>query len=399
MENPWILTGWWMNSCKKHIVSDLSGYTFYHWGKSMSRFKENHKIYLLVLLIMIPVLTAGCKRGPDSSPGSMPEQTAPHRPVVGAFYVNGRGAGASYGSFYHNRDLISEVSPLWYYVREDGSLQEEIDHEALELARDSGVNVIPLVAFPSNRSSTVLTEAAPGEAAIASITRAVEENSYGGINIDFELVKTPGRDYQAEREGLTRFAEGLSEKMAASGKRLDICVLPPVQLPVNLAEIYDLAALSGLADRLVLMAYDYSHDGTKAGPVAPLPWLEANIKAALLLGVPTEKISLGIASYGYDWLSGGTRANVVTARDVMQKTGQDGFTVGWDEPSQTPFVKYRNSQGGDREIWFENSASAAHKIALINRYRLAGFYLWRLGYEDTQFWQKTCQGNARGRFS
>lgn len=352
----------------------------------MSRLKEKHKIILLVLLMIIPVLTAGCRRGPDSAPGSMPGQTAPHRPVVGAFYVNGRGAEASYGSFCRDRELISEVSPLWHYVWEDGSLEEEVDHEALKLARDSGINVIPLVAFPSNKSSTVLTEDGPREAAIANIARAVEENSYDGINIDFELVKTPGRDYQAEREGLTRFAEGLRGKMAAAGKRLDICVLPPVQPPVNLAEIYDLAALSGLADRLVLMAYDYSHDGTKAGPVAPLPWVEANIKAALL-DVPNEKISLGIASYGYDWLSGGTRANVVTAREVMQKTGQGRFTAGWDAPSQTPFVRYRDSQGRDREIWFENSAGAGHKMELVIRYRLAGFFFWRLGYEDDQFWQ------------
>ncbi len=353
----------------------------------MSGFKEKHKIILLVLFIMLTLLTAECKREHDSVPGSMPEQTAPHRPVVGAFYVNGRGADTSYGSLYSNRDLISEVSPLWYYVREDGSLKEEIDHEALKSARDSGVNVIPLVAFPSNRSSIVLTEAGSREAAIANIARAVNENSYDGINMDFELVKTPGRNYQAEREGLTRFTEGLRGKMAASGQRLDICVLPPVQPPVNLAEIYDLAALSRLADRLVLMTYDYRYDGTKAGPVAPLPWVEANIRATLLLEVPAEKISLGIASYGYDWLSGGTRANVVTAREVMQKTGQGGYTAGWDDPSQTPFVKYRDSQGREREIWFENNAAAGHKMELINRYRLAGFSVWRLGYEDAQFWQ------------
>lgn len=350
----------------------------------MSRF---NKIILLVLFIVIPLFTAGCGREPDPAPGSMPEQTAPHRPFVGAFYVNGRGAEDSYGSFYRNKDLISEVSPLWYYAMEDGSLKVEVDHEALRLARDSGVDVFPLVAFPSNRSSIVLTEDGARKAAVANIARVVEENSYSGINIDFELVKTAGRNYQAEREGLTRLVEGLRERMSASGKGLYICVLPPVQPPVNLAEIYDLAALSGLADRLVLMTYDYSQDGTKAGPVAPLPWVEANIQAALMLGIPSKKISLGIASYGYDWLSGGTRADVVTAREVMQNTGQGGFTAGWDGPSQTPYVKYRDSQGRDREIWFENSAGTEHKMALVKRYRLAGFFFWRLGYEDAQFWQ------------
>ena len=67
-------------------------------------------------------------------------------------------------------------------------------------------------------------------------------------------------------------------------------VLPPEQPPAHLAQIYDLAVLSELADRLVVMTYDYSHSGTKPGRW-PLPWVEANIKAVLQLGISPEKIS------------------------------------------------------------------------------------------------------------
>ncbi len=360
-------------------------------GGAMNKCKDKNKNVLLVLFIVLLVLTAGCKGAPGPAPESLPGQTALHSPVAGAFYVNGRvngrGAGASYDSFYSNRDLIREVSPLWYYVREDGSLKEGVDREALKLSGDSGVKVIPLVAFPSNASSVVLTRVEAREAAIAGIARVVREHGYDGINIDFEIVKVAGRDYQAEREGLTRFAEGLRSELDSSGKRLDICVLPPEQPPANLAQIYDLAALSELADRLVVMTYDHSHSGTKPGPVAPLPWVEENIKAVLQLGVPPEKISLGIASYGYDWPYGSTRADVVTARAVMQGMEQGVFAAEWDGPSQTPFAVYRDSRGLDREIWFENSAASEQKMELIKKYRLAGFSLWRLGYEDAMFWQ------------
>jgi hypothetical protein len=77
------------------------------------RSKGKYKNVLLVLFIVLLVLTAGCQRVPEPVPESLVEQAALHSPVAGAFYVNGRGAGASYDSFYSNRDLIHEVSPAW----------------------------------------------------------------------------------------------------------------------------------------------------------------------------------------------------------------------------------------------------------------------------------------------
>lgn len=50
-------------------------------------------------------------------------------------------------------------------------------------------------------------------------------------------------------------------------------------------------------------------------------------------------------------------------------------------------MKYTDSQGNEREIWFEYSASAVQKIELARKYKLVGFSLWRLGYEDNLFWQ------------
>lgn len=355
------------------------------------RRKKRYKV-LLASLIVFLAFFAGCSRAFRPVPEKLPEQAAPHRPVACVFYLNGRGTGASYESFQRNRELIHEISPLWYFVREDGSLEENVDGEALRLARDGGVKVVPLVAFSSNRSSAVLTGSGAGEAAIANISRVVREHNYDGVNIDFEIVKSLDRDFKAEREGLTGFAAELGAEMDSLGKRLDICVPPPEQPPANLAAIYDHAALSGPADRLVVMTYDYSHNGTEAGPVAPLPWVEKNIEALLLLGIPSENISLGLASYGYDWPSGGTRAEAVASREVTRRIAREGLTMGWDGPSSSPFVKYRDSRGRDREIWFENSASTEQKLELIKQYRLAGFSLWRLGYEEDLFWQRVVAG-------
>ena len=106
-----------------------------------------------------------------------------------------------------------------------------------------------------------------------------------------------------------------------------------------------------------MMAYDYSHSGTEPGPVAPLWWVEENIEYMLKMGLPPEKLSLGIATYGYDWLLGGrgatARGNVEIKRIVEQYRAQ----VNWDQENQVPVIDYSDPEVGEREIWFENNAS------------------------------------------
>ena len=65
------------------------------------------------------------------------------------------------------------------------------------------------------------------KAAIAGIARVVGEHGYDGINIDFEIVKAAGRDYQAEREGLQSFGGGAQARagLQASGWISGSCLL------------------------------------------------------------------------------------------------------------------------------------------------------------------------------
>ncbi|MDD3654842.1 MAG: hypothetical protein PHO01_11820 [Desulfotomaculaceae bacterium] len=124
---------------------------------STARHKEKLNMLLFFLLMVGLVLPAGCSRNYDPARENQLEQEMQYKPVTGAFYLNGRGTGSSYESFCRHLDEVQVLSPLWYYVLEDGSLKEEIDQDALKLARDSGIKVIPLLVLASNRSSIVLT--------------------------------------------------------------------------------------------------------------------------------------------------------------------------------------------------------------------------------------------------
>lgn len=321
------------------------------------------------------LLSAGCAKIPDSQPPAFDE------PIFCGFYTDSAGPFSSFASLVEQWPRIQEISPLWYYIRADGTIAEDIDQKALALAREKNIKVIPLVAFAANSSSIILIEPAARQSAVQDLIWIMRENGYDGINIDMEIVKDASRDYTPERNGLTQFIRELGEEMKPLGKRLDVCLAPPVQPPINLAPIYDYGALCGLVDRAVIMAYDRHQGGTLPGPVAPLPWVEDNIKATLTAGYSPQQLSLGIPGYGYVWPIGGTACRVAAMKDVADLMSQKGLTPGWDNEAKTPYLAYAG-----REIWFENHRSIIEKANLVQKYQLAGCAMWRLGYEDSSFW-------------
>jgi spore germination protein YaaH len=47
---------------------------------------------------------------------------------------------------------------------------------------------------------------------------------------------------------------------------------------------------------------------------------------------------------------------------------------------------YKDEQGVNHEVWFENQASIKAKAELANRLGIRGLALWRLGMEDKGMW-------------
>ncbi|WP_163359501.1 hypothetical protein, partial [Escherichia coli] len=58
------------------------------------------------------------------------------------------------------------------------------------------------------------------------------------------------------------------------------------------------------ADYVILMNYDEHAPATAAGPIASQAWFVRQMNAALTQ-VPAEKLSVGIANYGYNWTAPG----------------------------------------------------------------------------------------------
>ncbi|MFW5982122.1 MAG: glycosyl hydrolase family 18 protein [Halanaerobiaceae bacterium] len=301
------------------------------------------------------------------------------REVLG-FHVNWLSHDAnSFEALKKHNQSIDMVAPFWYTVMPDGEIQSRYggyQHEVVSFAKDNDIKVIPLI-NNSQQNNMMLVDAESREKAVNNIVNLVERYEFDGINIDFEFIPP------WTRNGYTAFIEKLSAKLRDMDKLLTVSVFPKIQVPSDLHEAYDYAALAPLIDRMVIMTYDHHWSTGPAGPIAPIDWVEKNIQYALEY-IPADKLILGIANYGYEWSS--QNSQDLSQKRAKQIAQDKNIKIQWHDEYQSPYFNY-NDNGTEYEVWFENSNSAAFKFDLVNKYNLRGIGIWRLGNSDERFWK------------
>jgi spore germination protein len=337
---------------------------------------------LLLIVLSLLLIPLGCGIGKKNLPSP-----ARKRPDVGGFYVNEPGPNDSLPSLKMHSKILSEIFPLWYHVGPDGALKEEPNREAINFAHTHKIKIFPLINVVPNQDS-VLRNPQARDNAIVNIVRVVKTNNYDGANVDFEFIPTTGRkDFSVDRQEMTQFMKLLNAQLKKIGKETHMCVLPLVGVSPEMSNVYDYRGLAPFVDKVTVMCYDHSQEGSPPGPLAPFDWVEKNITTSIKQGFKPSQICLGVATYGYDWPAGKPGGFTSPSKKILKEAAIKGHEIKWSDQHQEPYYIYRNPDNGtQREVWFENSATLKTKLKLVRKYGLAGICIWRLGYEDQKFW-------------
>lgn len=205
---------------------------------------------------------------------------------------------------------------------------------------------------------------------VTTVVNAVNTQGWDGVTIDFESIL--GKDTQ----GLVNFSTALKQAMPA-GKTVSIDVTAFETAAEYTANGYNLTALSGVVDRVALMAYD-QHGPTwnGVGPIGGLPWQESCLQQ-LLTKVPAAKVDLGVAGYGYTWPKTGTGEQVGDAQ-ARQLVSADGSTATWDSVQGEWTATLKNGT----VMWWSDAKSWPLRATLAQKYAVHGMALWSLGLSD-----------------
>lgn len=332
----------------------------------------------------------------------------------------------SWASLESHADQIDVVAAQWVTLDACGSLGSRDDQTLKQFAHEHGIKVVPsLFTVSGALNHRLLTDDPAREAALQNIVSYTVDEGYDGFDLDLEGVDA------ADRDALSSFVGDLAARLHAQQKLLTLA-LPPKERDTTTgwAGAFDYAALGAEADLVTIMAYEYRGPFSGPGSVAPFDWV-SRVTAFASGQMPTDRLLLGLAFYGYDWntTSGGTvslgyaRAMALADQvqaDVTFDAQQQSMTFSYvadgsfgvpKGPSGTPLshvITTRSQAPCDvgapsappakppptpeagvpqtHEVWLEDGASAAARLGLVFNYRLRGVATWRLGLEDPAVW-------------
>ncbi len=316
--------------------------------------------------------------------------------LLSQFYlVNDPG---SIQSLQLNHAKISLVCPQWFSVDETGNLESSVDSTVVDWAAGKGVLLMPLLVnrkFQGPFAHAILRDESIQSRLIQQLTQAADANHFFGFQFDFENVPADDRDLYS------KFIDKAAKEFRRRHLKLSVAVVPPLAPPLAVSPLapplssgwianphaaaYDYQHLAADAFFISLMTYDEYASPEQPGPVAGAPWVEACLRETLK-SVSRKKILLGIPLYFREW-SG------KSVREGSSQEGQD-LAAKWSaviKPDAEQREAYFSFSDGQQEhfVWTLDAQTLRERLDLVNRYQLAGFSAWRLGFEDTKAWEST----------
>jgi spore germination protein YaaH len=291
------------------------------------------------------------------------------------------GDASSYNSMAANTSTIDDIATQTYTTDSLGNISGLVPTNQISYGNSNGIKTYAMLQnnFDGNIAKSVLENETNRKNLQNNLLNAIKANGYKGVNVDLEGVFYYDRNYY------TTFVKELYNLLSPLGYSVTLSV--PAKISDSSTNswsgAYDYAALSQYCDQIAIMTYDEHYPGGSAGPVASINWVENVIKYAVTV-IPREKIMLGVAAYGYDWSSNGTKAYGING--MYNLAAANNATIMWDDTSKSPYFKYTDSSGIAHAAWFENNQSVAYKLDLVNSYNLNGIAIWRLGLENADYW-------------
>ena len=278
---------------------------------------------------------------------------------------------------------INALVPFTYGFKASGELIPLSDGALLAAAESMGTQALLHLStltengsFSSERAERLFESPAAMDTLARNVLDEIEEKGYAGLDIDFEFI--PASSALAYADFIAR----LRTLLAPRGKRVIAALAPKTRAdqPGLLYEGHDYGGIGAVADYVILMTYEWGYKFGPPGAVAPLPSVEAVVQYAVS-EIPADKILLGVPNYGYDWplpfVQGQTEAQGIGNVAAVELAAEERVDIQYDRNAQAPFFYYSQEEI-PHVVWFENAESVAAKLALADRYGLAGISVWNI---------------------
>src|SRR5213595_1107482 len=318
--------------------------------------------------------------GPAPTTSPRPRRKPPDNEVRLAFYTNGD--PYSYASLQQHAAQITHLCPEWMTVINGmGELQIDADSRLPKLAANKGIALMPLLTnlVGDSWQPEAVENLAHGPAErqdrfIQNVLAVLRNARASGVVIDWQQIDP------AYRTDLASFIDKFADALHDDGRELWLCVQPGQEL-----DYIDFDKLSDNVDRFVAMLFDETSDTDPPGPLASRPWFEGWLHV-LLEDTDTKQWIIALGSYGYDWMIGGKKADLISFPEAMSRANDaEVGTAEVKAPSYSPYF-YFQDEDKEHAVWFLDAVTFLNELREVRFQKAGGFALYRLGCEDPAIW-------------
>lgn len=287
-----------------------------------------------------------------------------------------------------------EEEPGWTKLRSDilnstlTQAKAKQNELSILLHNSTESEIATLIENPEDHAKRLTSEAIP----------LMRDHGFTDLNLDIESFREASDEAQIK---FTHFLQEVKTQLTIQNAGTLTVELTPAALVKN--HLSDPIQIGNIADRVILMAYDYHYRGSFiSGPVAPIGGgrdireydVEMSVQEALKK-IPARKLILGIPLYGYEWETisrhpgapvipgSGKTASNTRVEDLLPTCVHCEKAL--DPISQQPYIIEPATQDGyTNQIFYEDEESLQRKLILVQKYRLGGVAFWAMGYEGKQ---------------
>src|SRR6476661_6988457 len=316
---------------------------------------------------------------PSPTPARL-RRKAPDNEVRLAFYTNGD--PYSYSSLEQHASQITHVCPEWMsMVNGIGDLQIDADARVSKLAQSKGIALMPLLTnlVGDTWQPEAVENVAHGpperqEKFIANVLVVLRDAKAAGVVVDWEqLDPTYKKDF-------TLLLEKFATALHRDGRQLWLSVSPGQEI-----DYIDFDELSPCIDRFVAMLFDETSDVDAPGPLASRMWFEGWLHVLMEDSDPRQWI-IALGSYGYDWVIGGKKAELISFPEAMSRASSAGIeSTEVSAPGYNAYFYYEDNDV-EHAVWFLDVVTFLNELREVRKQKAGGIALYRLGTEDNAIW-------------
>lgn len=254
---------------------------------------------------------------------------------------------------------------------------------------DSKEKILTVIMVDKDINTEVLKNEALQKKIATQVSSLAIKNNFDSVLLDYE---TSAFGFDSTTKIITSFYQLFAQEVHASNLQFDVTLYGDTYFR---ARPYDIKKISGLADKVFIMAYDFSKSNGNPGPNFPLSGKEVygydfpTMISDFQKDVPNKKLIVTLGYFGYDWRVDNQKNALVSgiplslneiAGKFIDKCEYKKCSLKRELKTQEPSIEYIDESGDNHMVWFEDEVSINKKEEFLKSKGILMTAAWAYSY-------------------